>query len=103
MDKKPVGRPRKEKKAEETIETIEPIEKIEKERRTRVYRLETEEERILSKKKAKEKYNQKKLYLVPVICSCGCEITAGNKKRHESSQKHILLLQLKSNHLESGI
>ncbi len=42
----------------------------------------------LNKERIKE-YNKKK-----VICSCGLEISQGNKTGHKKSTKHLLLLNL---------
>ena len=43
---------------------------------------------VLNKERIKE-YNKKR-----VICSCGLEISQGNKTGHKKSTKHLLLLNL---------
>ncbi len=35
-----------------------------------------------------------------IICSCGCNITIGNKTRHEKSQKHLNLMDAKTSKQE---
>jgi hypothetical protein len=82
------GRPRKDKPEKEKV---------------RIYRYETEEERKESQKRAKDKYNEKKLYSNKIICECGCEITIGNKSRHMKSKTHNLLLQLNASQLKNSI
>jgi hypothetical protein len=84
--KKTRGRPRKEK--------------VEKERQ-RIYRYETEEERLEGQKKARDKYNDKKLYSNKITCECGEIITVGNKSRHLKSIRHMGLLHLnKENNIQ---
>ena len=71
-------------------------EKIEKEKQ-RIYKYETEEERLEGQKRARDKYNEKKIYSNKIICECGAEITVGNKSRHTKSIRHVGLLFSKEN------
>lgn len=77
-------------------------EKIEKEKQ-RIHKYETEEERLKGQKKARDKYNEKKIYSNKIICECGEEITVGNKSRHMKTIRHIGLLHLNTTQLENSI
>lgn len=81
------------------IKETNEIEKI----RLRIHKYETEEERIEGQKKARDKYNDKKLYLNKFICDCGEEITVGNKSRHMKTIRHLGLLQYNNMQLKNSI
>lgn len=70
-----------------------PKEKVEKEK-LRIHKYNTEDERKEGLKKARAKYNEKKLYSVTFVCECGETITVGNKSRHIQTVRHKGLIAI---------